>query len=64
MRADNVSERKVVLGLTAKAASPYQTKFPPYVAFDENAITGRKRIVRVLRNFAGLVTSVIKLFDT
>jgi len=64
MRADNVSERKVVLGLIAKAAPSYQTKFAPYVAFDESAITGRKRIVRAPRDFAGLATSVIKLFDT
>ena len=64
MRADNVSERKVVLGLMAKGAPPYQTKFAPYVAFDESAITGRKRVVRALRDFAGLATTVIKLFDT
>jgi hypothetical protein len=64
MRADNVSERKVVLGLLAKDAPPYGMKFAPYVAFDESAVTGLKRVVRPLRDFAGLATSVIKLFDT
>ena len=63
MRADNASERKVVLGLMAKDAPPYGMKFAPYVAFDENAITGRRRVVRALHDFAALATSIIKLFD-
>jgi hypothetical protein len=64
MRADNASERKVVLGLMAKDAPPYGMKFAPYVAFDETAITGRKRVVRTLYDFATLATSIIKLFDS
>jgi hypothetical protein len=39
-------------------------KFAPYVAFDENAITGRRRVVRALHDFAALATSIIKLFDS
>lgn len=63
MRADNVSERKVVLGLMAKNAPPYGMRFSPYVAFDESAITGRKRVVRALHEFAELARSIIRLFD-
>jgi hypothetical protein len=62
MRADNVSERKVVLGLMAKDAPPYGMKFAPYVAFDEDAITSRKRVVRALQDFATLATSIVELF--
>jgi hypothetical protein len=61
MRADNVSERKVVLGLMAKDAPPYDMKFAPHLLFDESAITHRKRVVRALREFAELAVSVIKL---
>jgi hypothetical protein len=63
MRADNASERKVLLGLMAKDAPPYGMKFAPYVAFDEDTITDRKRVVRALHDFAALATSIIKLFD-
>jgi hypothetical protein len=63
MRADNVSERKVVLGLMAKDAPPYGMKFVPYVAFDEGTITDRKSVVRTLNNFATLATSIVQLFD-
>jgi hypothetical protein len=63
MRADNASERKVVLGLMAKDAPPYGMKFAPYVAFDETAITGRSGVVRALNDFAALATSIIKRFD-
>jgi hypothetical protein len=63
MRADNVSERKVVLGLMVKDAPPYGMKFAPYVAFDEDMITKRKRVDRALSDFAALATSIIKLFD-
>ena len=62
-RADNASERKVLLGLMAKDAPPYGMKFAPYVAFDEDTITDRKRVVRALHDFAALATSIIKLFD-
>jgi hypothetical protein len=64
MRADNVSERKVVLGLMAKDAPLYDMKFTPHLLFDESAITRRRRVVRTLREFAQLATSVIMLFDT
>jgi hypothetical protein len=64
MRADNVSERKVVLGLITKRAPTYEMKFAPFVAFDESALTGRKRVFRALQEFADLATSIIKLFDT
>jgi hypothetical protein len=47
----------------AKDAPPYVMKFVPYVAFDEDTITRRKRLVRALSDFAALVTSIIKLFD-
>jgi hypothetical protein len=63
MRADNASERKVVLGLMAKDAPPYGMNFAPYVAFDETAITGRKRVVQALNDFAALATTIIKRFD-
>jgi hypothetical protein len=62
MRADNASERKVVLGLMAKGAPPYGMKFAPFVAF-EDTITKRKRVVRALSDFAALATSIVKLFD-
>jgi hypothetical protein len=64
MRADNVSERKVVLGLMAKDAPPYGMNFAPHLLFDESAITRRRRVVGTLREFAQLATLVIKLFDT
>ena len=63
MRADNASEWKVLLGLMAKDAPPYGMKFAPYIAFYEDAITDRKRVVRVLRDFTALAASIIKLFD-
>jgi hypothetical protein len=79
MRADNAFEREVtagivavlrewgrravVLGLMAKDAPPYGMKFGPYVAFDETAITGRKRVIRALHDFAALATTIIKRFD-
>jgi len=63
MRADNVSERKVVLGLIAKDPPPYGMKFAPFIAFDEDAITKRRRVVRALSDFAALATSIIKLFN-
>ena len=63
MRADNASERKVVLGLMAKDAPPYGMKFAPYVAFDEGALTCRKRVVQALHDFATLATSIVQLFD-
>jgi hypothetical protein len=63
MPADNVSERKVVLGLMAEDAPPYGMKFAPFVAFDEATITKRKRVVRALSDFAALATSIVKLFD-
>jgi hypothetical protein len=62
MRADNVSERKVVLSLMAKDAPPYGMKFAPFVA-SEDTITKRKRVVRALSDFAALATSIVKLFD-
>jgi len=63
MRADNVSERKVVLGLIAKDAQRYETKFAPFIIFDEDAVTDRKRVIRALHDFATMATSIIKLFD-
>jgi hypothetical protein len=63
MRADNVSERKVALGLIVKDPQPYETKFSPFITFDESAITDRKRVIRALQDFATLATSIIKLFD-
>lgn len=63
MRADNTSEWKVALGLMAKDAPPYGMKFAPYIAFDENTTTHRKRVVRALQDFTVLATSIIKLFD-
>jgi hypothetical protein len=56
-------ERKVMLGLMAKDAPPYGMKFAPYVAFDENAMTDRKHVVRALDDFATLATSIVQLFD-
>jgi hypothetical protein len=47
----------------AKDAPPYGIKFAPYIAFYEEAITDRKRVMRTLRDFATLATSIIKLFD-
>ena len=44
-------------------APPFGMKFAPYVAFDEGAVTERRRVVRALRDFAVLATSIIKLFD-
>jgi hypothetical protein len=63
MRADNVSEREVVLGMMAKEAPPYGINFAPYVGFDESTITGRKHVVVALRDFARLAISIIQLFD-
>jgi hypothetical protein len=63
MRADNASERTVVLGCMAKTAPPFTKKFGPYVAFDETAITSRKRVVRALYDFAALAITIIKRFD-
>jgi hypothetical protein len=47
----------------AKDAPPYKQKFAWQVVFNETAITGRKRVVRTLNDFATLATSIIKRFD-
>ena len=64
MRADNVSENKVVLGLIAKSAPQYDMKLIPYVAFNEATLIDLKPVVRALDQFASAAKSIINLFDT
>jgi len=63
MRADNVSQNKVVLGLLRKDAPKYDMKLIPYVAFDEADLIDRKPIDRAFDQFATAVRGIISLFD-
>jgi hypothetical protein len=47
----------------AKDAPSFGIKFAGYVAFDETAITSRKRVFKALNDFAALATTIIKRFD-
>jgi hypothetical protein len=63
MRADNVSENKIALGLIAKGAPEYDMKFTPYISFSEASLIPRRPLIGGLNEFARFASAIIKLFD-